>query len=189
MPVSLPSEKGYAFIAAREACVLTMYPDSHNPAIGFGQNDPTLKSGDTITMAQAIDLLVREGTQIAKGLAKAFTDVKLPQNQVDALVCLGYNLGVTGIIRDNPKLVTAVRAYAKEPGNHTLRDLAGMEFITAHPKDGPVPFNFSRRCREALVFTAGDYGDLSTLMVWGTGKDPKHDKPEFIPMPKFGGSV
>lgn len=181
------SEKGYARCAAFEACVLTMYPDSKSPAIGFGQNDPNLKPGDTITMDEAIALFLKEGQRIQRFLEKTFGGVDLLQWHVDALFSLAYNVG-TGTIRDSFDLLMAIAAFRAAPTDKSLRDLAAMEIIKTHPKDKPMPFNLARRCREALVFVAGDYGDVSKLMLWEAGKSPKNtpaDPPIIVPMPTF----
>jgi len=181
------SEKGYAFVAAREACVLTMYPDSHNPAIGFGQNDPTLKPGDVITLDEAIALFLKEGQRIAAALEKIFAGYDLKQNHVDCLFSVAYNIG-TGALARNAPLVDAVKAFATHPTNRLMRDAAGYQIVRANYSDQTGPFNLSRRCREALVFVSGDYGDLSAMQLWPAGKSPKNtppDPPTVVPMPTF----
>jgi GH24 family phage-related lysozyme (muramidase) len=181
-------EKGYAFVAAREACVLTMYPDSHNPAIGFGQNDPNLKPGDVITLDRAIALFLKEGQRIAAALEKLFAGFYLTQQQIDALFSTVYNIGLGSLVRANSGLVEAVKSYARHPTSHALRDAAGRLIVDARPENVEPPFNLSRRCREALVFVSGDYGDLSTLQLWPAGKSPKNnppDPPTLVPMPTF----
>lgn len=182
------SEKGYAFVATREACVLTMYPDSHNPAIGFGQNDPNLKPGDVITLDAAIALFVKEGRRIQGALAKLFDGYDLPQRAVDCLFSTTYNIGLGSLTRANSQLVDAVRAFARHPGNRPMRDLAGYQIVQAHPEGAEPPFNLSRRCREAVLFLTGDYGDLSIMQLWPAGKSPRHlppDPPTVVPMPTF----
>lgn len=182
-----PGEKGYAFVAAREACVLTMYPDSHHPAIGFGRNDPSLKPGDTSTLEAEIAWLVTEGERIGAGLAKLFAGYDLKQNAVDALFSTAYNIGLGSLTRANVNLVVAIKAHAANPTRQT-RDAAGWWILQAHPEHVEPPFNLSRRCREALVFLSDDYGDLSTMQLWPAGKSPKNmppDPPVLVPMPAF----
>jgi hypothetical protein len=92
---------------------------------------------------------------------------------------LVYNIGFGALGRDT-ELVNAVKAFRTDPRNRELRDAAGFEIVR--------PFNLSRRCREALVFVSGDYGDLSTLQLWEAGKSPKNtppDPPTVVPMPTF----
>lgn len=179
------SEKGYAFVACREACVLTMYPDSHNPAIGFGQNDPSLKPGDTITLDRAVALFVQEGQRIAAALPKFFPGLFVEQH-VNALFSLVYNVGL-GTIRDDDALRDAVAAFLVRGGTGLL-DAVGERILLCHPKDKPVPFNESRRRLEIQLFETGDYGDISKMMLWTAGKSPRNtppDHPIIVPMPTF----
>lgn len=181
------SEKGYAFVAAREACSLTAYADTRMLAVGFGQNDPNLKPGDVITLDQAIALFLKEGQRIALSLTKIFAGYDLKQNVVDACFSTAYNIGLGSFARNEP-LVSAVKAYAVHPADRLRRDAAGYQIINANYTLDMGPFNLSRRCREALVFVSGDYGDLSTLKLWPAGKSPKNnppDLPTLVPMPTF----
>lgn len=185
------SERGLAFVAAREACVLTAYRDSHMLAIGFGQNDPNLKEGDTTTLEHAIALFRTAAFERVVALRKIFAGVDLPQHQFDALFSLLYNCGAGTIARNSPDLLGAVRAYRANPKDVRFRDHAAYQIILTHPEDKPVPFNLSRRCREVLLFLSEDYGDISTLKFWPAGKSPKHTPPDLvtlIPMPKFRSS-
>jgi GH24 family phage-related lysozyme (muramidase) len=182
-----PSEKGYASVAAREACVLTTYPDSHSPAIGFGRNNPSLKPGDTSTLEVEIAWLVKEGERIGAGLAKVFDGFELAQTTIDCLFSTVYNIGSGSLIRGNTELVTAIKAHAVKPAKQE-RETAGHWIVQAHPLGVEPPFNLARRCREALVFLAGDYGDLSTMKLWPAGTSPKNtppDPPQIVPMPTF----
>jgi GH24 family phage-related lysozyme (muramidase) len=83
------SEKGLAFVACREACSLTAYADTHMLAVGFGQNDPSLKPGDTIALEHAIDLFVSKAKADAIQLTRIFDGVLLDQQHVDSLWSLG----------------------------------------------------------------------------------------------------
>jgi GH24 family phage-related lysozyme (muramidase) len=181
------TEKGLAFVATREAIVLTAYPDSHMLAVGMGQNDPALKPGDTITLEQAIALYLHEMERISRFLEMLFSSVTLLPQHWDALGSATYNCG-TGTMRNNTALIGAVIDYRDNPDDRHKRDLAAFELVQMHPADKPIPFNLSRRCREALVFTAGDYGDVSTVQLWPAGKSPKNtppDPPQVVPMPTF----
>lgn len=181
----LVSNAGLARVAAFEACVLTVYADVHSPAIGFGQNDPALKEGDTITLEEAIGLFVKNAMVYEAAVNRLFADVALSQTQFDALFSLAYNIG-GGNLRKERTLVDAVKAFAALPGDHVLRDKAGFAIIRAHwSEENGGPFNFSRRCREALLFVAGDYGDISTLKLWGPGLNPRTSQPALVAMPVF----
>lgn len=181
------SERCYAFVACREACSLTVYSDTHNPASGFGMNDPNKVVGQTITMDEAISSFVQEGKRIAAALDKTFAGVALQQNHVDALFSLSFNIG-TGALARNAELVGAVKAFGPFQHDRSLRDWAGYQIVRANFSNTTGPFNLSRRCREAILFVQGDYGDLSTLQLWPAGKSPKNtppDPPTLIPMPRF----
>lgn len=181
------SERGYAFVACREACVLTVYPDTHNPASGFGMNDLTKVVGQTVTMDEAILAFVQEGKRIAAALDRVFAGFDLKQQHVDACFSLAYNIGA-GALSRNTGLVGAIKSFCTHPTSRQLRDAAGYQFVRANYSDDAGPFNLSRRCREAILFVSGDYGDLSTLQLWPAGKSPKAtppDPPTLIPMPRF----
>lgn len=185
------TQKDFAFVAAREACVLTVYADSNNPAIGFGQNDPSLKIGDTTTLEHAIDLFKVEAQKLAAALDKIFEGVKLDQQHIGACFSLMYNIGRGGF-QDQHDLIASIKASRADPRNRKLRDVAGFSFIGATARGWDFhekgPFNFSRRAREAILFTTGDYGDLSTMQLWPAGKSPRNnppDPPTAVPMPQF----
>jgi GH24 family phage-related lysozyme (muramidase) len=180
-----------AFVAAREACVLSVYPDSQNPAFGFGQNDPSLKIGDTGTLEHAIDLFKKKAKEIADALDHIFADVHLEQQHIGACWSLMYNIGRGGFT-DQHDLIAAIKSYRADPKNRKKRDAVGFGFICATARGWNFaekgPFNFSRRAREALLFVTGDYGDLSTMELWPAGKSPRNnppDPPTVVPMPQF----
>lgn len=177
-------ERTLAFTAVREGCVQTMYPDSHNPAIGFGQNDPSLKPGDTISVARACEMLVAASKSFEASILKAFHEVALTQPMFDALFSLTYNVGGGGLAAE-PDLIAAFKAYAINPDDHGLRDLAGLQLALVKVKETGHPFNLSRRLREGLILTAGDYGDLTKIPFWSAGKNPRVDKQESLAMPPF----
>lgn len=185
-----PAEKDIAFVAAREACVLSAYQDEHSLAFGYGINTPMLKAGDTFTLAEAGIALVAKMSDNADALDKIFAGVQLLQQHVGALLSLMWNIGTGALTRDHP-LVRAVIDFRTLQGSDplaitALRDIAAYQIIQANfdTKSGH-PFNTSRRCREAVLFIEGDYGDISTLKLWPAGTNPKTDKPQLVPMPTF----
>lgn len=181
----LPSEQGLAFVAQREAAVLTAYQDSKNLAIGFGWNKPGLKDGDTITLDEAVASFVTLADAIAeKDVNRVFGAAPLSQQVYDAMFSLTYNCGGTQL-RKETNLISAVIAYALTPTNKLLRDMAAWHIVNTKFSDVTGPFNLSRRCREALIFTQGDYGQLDMIKVWPVGKNPRSDPPDIVPMPVF----
>lgn len=160
---------GALLIAKREAIVLVAYQDGEHYSIGLGSNDPSLKAGDTITVAEAFarfkrDIAVRE---------QALTDmlrVVVDQDQFNALFSLYYQSGnrnlrwLLPMINANaPKAVVAqcfpIREFSK---NKAGEYMAGLE---------------KRRRIEAAVYERGDYGeDPETVSLWRG--DPRKTKPE-----------
>jgi GH24 family phage-related lysozyme (muramidase) len=181
------SPQGLAFVAQREGCVLTAYRDTKHLAIGFGWNKPGLQEGDTITLDEAVAQFVEHSAVYDQDMARVFGAAPLSQQCYDALYSLAYNIGGTQL-RKETDLISAVIAHALSPGDRVLRDKAAYHLTRARFNDESGPFNFSRRCREALVYIGGDYGDLTTLKMWPVGKSPRNvppDAPETAPMPVF----
>lgn len=179
-----PTNSDFAFIAAREACILKAYQDRNSLAIGFGINDKTLKPGDTITMEQAIHAFVEYVEKDVPILNKTFKDGFLLPHQWGALNSLMYNIGATVFLADH-KMVEAVKAFAAAPLDRTLRGWASYYMVMAKFSNVTGVFNPSRRYREGVLFEQGDYGDLTKLKFLGPDKTNKVDPYEEIPMPVF----
>lgn len=88
------SAAGIAFIEANEGLKLTVYEDNGKPAIGFGHDllpGETYPSGITTLQAQLL-------LEVDVGKVEAALNPLIPesctQNQFDALVDFGYNLGI-----------------------------------------------------------------------------------------------
>lgn len=180
----LASAHCLAFIAAREACVLVAYQDSHHLAIGFGDNDPSIKGGDTITLAEAVRRMEAKVVEYAAGVERIFSPRIIPQTKFDALVSLAWNIGVGGL-RAEVDFVGAVEVALDNPHDVKCRDMAGLQWTRVKYSDQSGPFNLSRRCREAILFLTGGYGDLSALDLYRG--NPHATAPERVPMPKFLG--
>lgn len=88
--------KGLDLIKGFEKLVLKVYNDGYGfPTVGWGhlvKPEDHLKLGDTITVAQANDFLVKD-LAIAEKEVNSKVRVPLNQNQFDALVSLIFNLG------------------------------------------------------------------------------------------------
>lgn len=194
-----PVQNDYAFIACREAFVATTYMDAHNPANGFGQNDSDLQPGQVTTMEAAIARFKAFCTYLDGEIDKVFPNVSFNQHESGAVRSLTYNIGPHGAYKDRPggglafqaHLIKTIGAYKADDGKDSavtafLRDMVGKEitWVNEDPITGR-PFNASRRWREAILFVAGDYGNVSKLISWGPNKDPKKDASELIDMPQF----
>jgi len=91
------SEAGRAFIEQNEELRLTVYNDNGKPAIGYGHD---LLSGenfsDGITTLQAQMLLEQDVNKVEAALNPRIP-ASCTQNQYDALVDFGFNLGVAAL--------------------------------------------------------------------------------------------
>lgn len=170
------SNNGLAFVAVREACVLTAYWDRHHYAIGFGINDAKLKGGETITLEQAIVDFVKFMEDISRGVSRLFDGVAFLPNMHDAICSAAYNFGVGGLSEQHD-LMRSINDLGGFPAD---ADLNGVkEAFEA------IELNNHRRKMEAKMFVEGDYGDISTLKLWKAGKNPRVDAFELMPMPRF----
>src|SRR5690242_18099770 len=93
------SRNGILFIARREALVLTAYQDGPHMSIGFGDNDPSLKPGDTITVKEAFARLQRaiaaRDVMLSRHIDKR--GVTPTQQQYDACASLFYQAGTDNL--------------------------------------------------------------------------------------------
>ena len=178
------SEKGLAFIAAKEACALTAYRDTSHLAIGFGQNIKTLKQGDTIEMQQAIDMFLVATAEYADYTRRLFRNYPFEQHHFDACGDVVYNIGPTKM-KVETDFFKALDNYfnliAKGPPQTDeqretflkIRSEAGNAFIPIMYKERNRHHNFERRCLDAVMFTAKAYGNISKLTFYDKGKRPK----------------
>lgn len=88
------SENGIKLVKSFEGLKLVAYKC---PAgiwtIGYGHTGPDVTPGQVITQAQADALLARDLERFEAGVAR-LVKVPMTQNQLDALVCFSYNLGL-----------------------------------------------------------------------------------------------
>lgn len=95
------SEQGLALIKRFEGCKLTAYQDSVGVwTIGYGHTK-TAKQGQTITQAQADQLLAEDVRYFENGLNRFLSDnhILVTQCQFDALVSLTFNIGLANFKR------------------------------------------------------------------------------------------
>lgn len=91
------SEKGLDLIRSFEGCRLTAYQCSAGKwTIGYGHTGKEVVEGLQITQARATDLLLVDVNSVLKML-RADIRVPLRQNQLDALISLGFNIGVDAL--------------------------------------------------------------------------------------------
>ena len=88
---------GLNLIKSFEGCKLTAYKlkGETRYTIGYGHSDSKIKKGQTITQAQADELLVKDLEKFEKYVEK-HTKFNLNENQFSALVSYTYNRGYKG---------------------------------------------------------------------------------------------
>jgi hypothetical protein len=86
------TRNGVLFIARREALVLSAYQDGPHMSVGFGHNNPKLRTGDTVTVKSAFRMLKADVADRETQLAKKFT-YPLKSHQWDAMMSLYYQSG------------------------------------------------------------------------------------------------
>ncbi|MDR2208841.1 MAG: glycoside hydrolase family protein [Azoarcus sp.] len=94
---------GFAGYVAYEGYSATATPPVKGdvPTYGFGTtrspDGKSLKGGEIITATEAVRLAVRDVTTHESGLKRCMGDVKLTQNEFDALMSLALNVGPTAV--------------------------------------------------------------------------------------------
>lgn len=89
---------GLPLIRRFEGCRLTAYLDAVGiPTIGWGETKG-VKMGDKITQAQADDRLLTRYDEFQAKVVKLVTH-RITDNQLGALVCFAYNVGVTAFAK------------------------------------------------------------------------------------------
>jgi len=90
----ITSKKGIDLIKSFEGLELKAYKDSVGVlTIGYGSTGNHVFAGQSITEAQAEDLLKSDLLRFEKGVSAVVT-VPLTQNQFDALISFSFNLGL-----------------------------------------------------------------------------------------------
>lgn len=131
------SEQGLALIAAHESLRLEAYLcPAGVPTIGYGHTKGVRK-GDTITPDQA-DKFLREDLADAEKAVNA-QNLKINQNQYDALVSFTFNVGVGNFGKST--LLKKVKANADDPA---IRN----EFARWNKGGGEVLPGLTRRRKE-----------------------------------------
>lgn len=141
------SPAGLEFIKRHEGCILKVYKDVAGlPTIGIGHLIKPGESFTTITEAEALDLLAKDIVQFESALNKK-CKVALNQNQFDALVSWGFNVGAG--VYTTASLMTELNAgnYSAVPGK-----LLEWCKATIGGKKVTVPGLLKRREAEAALF-------------------------------------
>lgn len=151
------SDRGAAFIARFEGCVLHLYNDpTDNCTIGIGHlvhlgrcngSEPA-EFKHPITQARAYQLLEQDAGRVV-GAIHSFVHVALNQPQFDALCSFGFNCGVGAIQSSGVTRTLNAGNYGGVPAKLMLWVNSGGH---------PVPGLVRRRRAEGDLFAHGNYG-------------------------------
>lgn len=132
------------FIEAWEGCRLTAYKCPAGVwTIGVGHTQDVTEH-DEITYEQSRDLLRRDLELVRHDLAP-FINVTVPEGQFIALVSLAFNVGVSYVVHQCPRLMRALNAGDAEACAH--------EFLDINRAGGKVLAGLTERRRaEAKLF-------------------------------------
>ena len=115
------SKKGLDFIAKHEGLHLSVYNDvGAKPTIGYGHLIMSGEKFGRITKQEALDLLNID-VAIAERAVKRNIQVKLNQNQYDALVSFTYNLGGGPLSRETSKMKAHINSGMFDEAARDLR--------------------------------------------------------------------
>jgi lysozyme len=139
------SNAGFALTETCEGLVLTSYQDQGGVwTIGYGHTGPTVHGGQTITQAQADQLLHSDVAGAVACVNRAVTG-QINQNQFDALVDFAFNLGCAALLSST--LLRDVNA-----GN--FADAAQQFLRWDHVKGVVLPGLLARRRHESALFAS-----------------------------------
>jgi GH24 family phage-related lysozyme (muramidase) len=149
------SDAGLDFIKSYETLSLKAYkavPTEKYLTIGYGHYSSDIKAGDTITEAEALELLRQDIQTTENGINKAIKAVRqyISQNQFDALISLSFNIGL-----GNFQNSTLLKKLLK-------KDFAGAseQFLVWRKSGGKVLAGLEkRRQAEKLIFDKGIYNN------------------------------
>lgn len=132
------------FIEAWEGCKLTAYKCPAGVwTIGSGHTKDVTEH-DEITYEQSRELLRQDIEEVKHGLAP-FVNVAATEGQFVALVSLAFNVGVSYVVHECPKLMRALNAGDVEACAHEFLDIT-----KAGSKE--LPGLVRRRQSEARLF-------------------------------------
>ncbi len=131
------SESGFAIIKKFEGCRTTAYQcDAGKWTIGYGHTKG-VKEGDTCTQEQAEAWLAEDAQEVETAINSLA--LCLSQNQFDALVSLGFNIGTSALLGS-----TLIKKAKIDPDDTTIAD----EFLRWN-KVGTTVVNGLTRRRQA----------------------------------------
>ena len=116
------AEVAMDFIEAWEGCRLQAYKCPADIwTIGVGHTKDVTEH-DEITYEQSRELLRKDIEKVKRGLAP-FVNVHVTEGQFVALVSLAFNVGVSYVVHQCPKLMRALNAGDVETAAHEFLDI------------------------------------------------------------------
>lgn len=158
------STMGILALVKHEGIVLSSYRDSAGVwTIGVGHTaaagPPRPRPGRTITLDQAVDLFRQDIRNYEAGVNNSIT-VLLKQHEFDALVSFHFNTGAIG---------RAAITRHLNAGDKTHAAAAFMNWTRAGGVAGALT---GRRLAERAMFARGDYGSISSVLVYDRHPGP-----------------
>ncbi len=142
------SDKIKEVIKRFEGLRLKAYKDSKGIwTIGYGHT-LNVKPGQVITKEEADELFERDLASFEKQLKPHLNDIKLSQNQYDAIVSLCYNIGVGAFVRSSIYKHLVRKEYNKAADAFLLYVYAGGQVLSGLQR---------RRRKERKIFLTGEY--------------------------------
>ena len=140
------SEKGLELIRSFEGCRLTAYKcQAGRWTIGYGHTGKEVVEGLQITQTRATDFLLLDVNQVLKMLR---TELRVPvrQCQLDALVSLGFNIGVDALRKS-----TLMRLVNRNPDDLNIQgEFNRWVYVKGVVSNGLV----RRRAAEAKLYAS-----------------------------------
>lgn len=138
------AESAMDFIEAWEGCKLTAYKCPADIwTIGVGHTKDVTEH-DEITYEQSRELLRQDLEDVKRGLAP-FVNVHVTEGQFVALVSLAFNVGVSYVVHQCPRLMRALNAGDCEACANEFLDIVKANGVT-------LPGLVKRRREEAKLF-------------------------------------
>lgn len=137
-------ESAMDFVESWEGCRLTAYKCPAGVwTIGVGHTKDVTEH-DEITYEQARELLRQDVEEVKRGLAP-FVNVHVTEGQFVALVSLAFNVGVSYVVHQCPRLMRALNAGDCEACANEFLDIVKANGVT-------LPGLVKRRREEAKLF-------------------------------------
>lgn len=146
------SAKGIALMQEHEGCRLKAYPDpgsqdGHPWTIGYGATGPGITQGTVWTQEQADQRFAQDVAKRESVLAQILGGAPTTQNQWDALMSLGYNIGM-----GERGLKTSTLMRMHKDGDYAG---AAAQFPRWNRNDGKVMAGLvKRRAAEAALYAS-----------------------------------